>query len=411
MTGVGVPFRRLVREIDVRGLSDWQSLELLSVSQYRGVVPRSELTDKDSRAEDLSAYKRCWPDDIVLNRMSAYHGALGISGQAGLVSPDYAVLRAKYSLLPRFFSHVMKSEWFVGQMTQRLRGIGAPGSTSVRTPRVNIEDLGDILMPLPPLEEQRRIADFLDDQVARINTAVQARRRQMELGWASAYSGLYERVFPADGELQALRRLIESETLGTWGSEPDGVDSVAVARVADFDRSVFKLGSVPTVRKVEASQFGGREIRPGDLLLERSGGTNRNPVGCVVFVEEVSGRTVCSNFVSRLRAAEGVSPRYLSLVMVALYSNGEQRPHSNQTTGIQNLDTGSYFSSKVRVAAKWDQLDIAKWGERTLDEANRSGEVTSVSLELLEEYKRSLISAAVSGEFDVSAASGRGVPV
>lgn len=100
-------------------------LPLLSVSISRGVLPRSELVDGDPRADDLSNYKRCSPDDIVINRMSAYQGAVGISRTEGVVSPDYLVLRPRSGTEPRFLSYLIKSAWFIGEMSSRVRGIGS----------------------------------------------------------------------------------------------------------------------------------------------------------------------------------------------------------------------------------------------------------------------------------------------
>jgi type I restriction enzyme S subunit len=142
---------------------------LMAVSIHHGVVPRGALTDDLPRAEDLSNYKLCEPGDIVLNRMRAFQGAIGISPQRGMVSPDYLVLRPEHSVDARYLHHLFRSTWFVGEMISRLRGIGNTENGAVRTPRINPEDFGDISVDFPSLEEQQRIADFLDTETARID--------------------------------------------------------------------------------------------------------------------------------------------------------------------------------------------------------------------------------------------------
>ena len=79
---------------------------LLSVSLTRGVVPRSELAGDGGRAADLQHYKLCLPGDIVVNRMSAYQGALGMATQRGLVSPDYLVLEPAADTDSRYLGSV-----------------------------------------------------------------------------------------------------------------------------------------------------------------------------------------------------------------------------------------------------------------------------------------------------------------
>lgn len=171
-----IKFKWLISEYDVRSTENTR-YPLMSVSQYLGVVPRSELKGDEGRAESTENYKTSKPGQIVLNRMSAASGALGLATEYGLVSPDYAVLQPSNFVEPEYLYYLMKSDWFTGQMVARLKGIGAGGeSASVRTPRVNISDLGDIDVNLPPIEEQRRIADYLDVETKRIQELIKLKK-------------------------------------------------------------------------------------------------------------------------------------------------------------------------------------------------------------------------------------------
>ncbi len=87
-----VPLRYCLRSHDERSGDD--GLPLLAVTLSAGVVRRDDLTADEPRAEDLSSYKRCRAGDLVVNRMRAFQGALGVAPCEGLVSPDYLVLRA-----------------------------------------------------------------------------------------------------------------------------------------------------------------------------------------------------------------------------------------------------------------------------------------------------------------------------
>lgn len=169
----------LLREIDERAGAGGDSLPLLSVSIHRGVMPRSELTDRESRADDFALYKRVANGDVVINRMRAFEGGAGISPVDGMVSSDYAVLRTGPRLDARFFHHLIRSKWFVGEMTARLRGIGNVDAGNVRTPRINVADLRDIRIALPGLDEQKAIAHFLDHQVSRLDQLIDATIREL----------------------------------------------------------------------------------------------------------------------------------------------------------------------------------------------------------------------------------------
>lgn len=172
--------KHLIREIDVRAGSR-ADLRLLSVSIHHGVIPRASLTDRESRAEDFRNYKFVSAGDVVINRMRAFEGGAGISAHDGIVSTDYAVLRCMDELSPRYFHYLIRSHWFIAQMSVRLRGIGNAEVGNVRTPRINVEDLGQIRVPLPSTGVQERIVAVLDAEAARVSQLTRARERQIAL--------------------------------------------------------------------------------------------------------------------------------------------------------------------------------------------------------------------------------------
>lgn len=170
------PLKYLVREIDDR---TGKLGELLSVSIHHGVVPRSATTTDEPRAEDLSNYKRVKAGDIVLNRMRAFQGGVGVAPTSGIVSPDYTVMRSTGQVTPRYLHYVFRSPWFVGQMSARLRGIGSSDQGNVRTPRVAFADLGLIPVPVPDATSQRALVRALDDEsVWALKTAQTIERQQ-----------------------------------------------------------------------------------------------------------------------------------------------------------------------------------------------------------------------------------------
>lgn len=165
-------FRTTYRESDVRR-GGREDLELLSVSIHLGVRPRSELiTDKEPRADDLSNYKVCEKGDVVLNRMRAFQGGLGVCPQHGIVSPDYMVMKINAAESAEYIGYLMMSTWFVDRMTSQLRGIGAVDQGNARTPRINPRDLGTIKVALPPRQEQLRIATFIADRCATVDSLI-----------------------------------------------------------------------------------------------------------------------------------------------------------------------------------------------------------------------------------------------
>ncbi len=151
----GHRLRWVLYEVDDRVGARAADLPLMSVSIDWGVRRRDEMTEKLARAEDLSHYKVCLAGDIVVNRMRAFQGALGVAPEDGVVSPDYAVLRATTEVDPHWLAELMRTRAFVGEITLRLRGIGGTDSGNVRTPRINTADLLDISADITNVNAQQ----------------------------------------------------------------------------------------------------------------------------------------------------------------------------------------------------------------------------------------------------------------
>lgn len=157
LLGHGDRLRVHLTESDQRANHWAESLPLLSVSIDWGVRRRDESSINQAASEDLSNYKVVRQGDIVLNRMRAFQGALGMAGEDGIVSPDYAVFRAQSFVDPEWLVSVMRSAPFIGEMASRIRGIGSANSGQVRTPRLNARDFLDIRLTLPTQVEQNEM--------------------------------------------------------------------------------------------------------------------------------------------------------------------------------------------------------------------------------------------------------------
>ena len=166
----------------------------------------------------------------------------------------------------------------------------------------------------------------------------------------------------APQDVRRLKYAVEACVNGVWGDEPNGEDDMVVVRVADFDRAkgVATLGDSPTVRGIPESARNRRVLRPGDLLIEKSGGGEQQPVGNVVLFTD-DRPAVCSNFVARMPVVADCDSRFVGYVFRALYAEGRNVPHIKQTSGIQNLDSESYLNETAWLPARGQQEHIANF--------------------------------------------------
>lgn len=164
---------------------------------------------------------------------------------------------------------------------------------------------------------------------------------------------------PAHWKVDRLKWSTRGNWNGIWGDEPNEIDDVICIRVADFDRERFTVMENPsTWRAVEPSQRKNRLLRSGDLLIEKSGGGEKQLVGCVVQFEG-DYTAVCSNFVARVPTASGQHSRYWAYLHSAIYASRLNYPAIKQTTGIQNLDAGEYFNISAAYPSFDEQQAIA----------------------------------------------------
>lgn len=135
---------------------------LLSVSEFRGVEVNTR-TDGQQASLDVAKYRVVRPDQLAANMMWLNHGGLGVSSLTGYISPDYKAFWISPRFYPRYVHHLLRSPRYVDYF-------GAIG-TGVRpnAQRVTKTALDMMPLPLPPMEEQMRIADHLDEVTTRID--------------------------------------------------------------------------------------------------------------------------------------------------------------------------------------------------------------------------------------------------
>jgi type I restriction enzyme S subunit len=154
------------------------SQTLLSVSAYTGVSPRSEIVsdgDNLSRAESLEGYKICYRNDLVINIMLAWNRGLGFTKYDGIVSPAYCVFYVIDKSLPSFLDYLVRADEFLVYYKSFSAGV-----IESRL-RLYPDVFGRLSMMLPPISEQQLIANFLDQETAKIDNLIAEQERLIAL--------------------------------------------------------------------------------------------------------------------------------------------------------------------------------------------------------------------------------------
>lgn len=211
------------------------------------------------------------------------------------------------------------------------------------------------------------------------------------------------REIPSHWMVQRLKTTVTGCQNGLWGDEPDGVNDISCIRVADFDRQSLCVDfSERTLRALDERTRQGRLLKKGDLLIEKSGGGEKQSVGCVVLYD-YEETAICSNFIARMPAALGYCSRYLVYLHAAAYSARLNNRSIKQSTGIQNLDSESYLNELACSPPFPEQQTIAAFLDRETSKIDALVAKKERLIELLQEKRDTFITQAVTKGLDQNA--------
>ncbi len=165
--------KALFRQVKRQGFDD---LTVLSVYRDYGVIEKSSRDDNINKTpENLSTYQLVEPGDLVINKMKAWQGSMGISKYRGITSPDYIVMTPRTDANSRYLHHYLRARpmpWVYRQI-----------SNGIRTDqwRLEPEKFLDLPIFLPSSDEQGRIAGAIDGETTRIDGLITETERSIAL--------------------------------------------------------------------------------------------------------------------------------------------------------------------------------------------------------------------------------------
>ena len=152
---------------------------------------------------------------------------------------------------------------------------------------------------------------------------------------------------------------------GLWKGKKEPFIKVGVIRNTNFTKNC-KLDLNPSKLEfldVEKKQYDKRKLLFGDLIVEKSGGSEKQPVGRVVLFEEKEGEYSFSNFTSvlRIKNDDEIECHFLHLQLYKLYLDGVTKQMQSATTGIHNLDFDQFKDLSIGIPPLSEQKRIVKF--------------------------------------------------
>lgn len=213
------------------------------------------------------------------------------------------------------------------------------------------------------------------------------------------YSGVeWLGEIPTHWDVKRLKSVIKEHFSGLWGEDAkqNDYDRLCI-RIADFDFERQSVSpSASTMRNYTEKQIRSTVLHDNDLLLEKSGGGDKTPVGRVVIYKKHSDKEdLFANFCECLRVRENQSPSYIAYLLKVIYAKTMMRQFYKQTTGLQNIDIPDYLGMKIILPPIIEQEAIVTYlDEKTAEIDVLVGQVER-EIELLKEYKQAEIARVV----------------
>ena len=160
-------------------------LPILAITQEHGAIPR-DLIDYKVIVTDKSieSYKVVEPGDFIIS-LRSFQGGIEYSNYYGICSPAYIILRKKIDIGDHFFKYYFKTDFFIQDLSKNIEGI-RDGKM------VTFKQFSELLLPLPSLPEQQKIAALLSS----LDDLITVHNQKLEVLKAHK-KGLMQQMFPA----------------------------------------------------------------------------------------------------------------------------------------------------------------------------------------------------------------------
>lgn len=390
-----------------------RTTDILSLTAKQGVIPYDQKEGGGNKPkEDVSAYRLAYPGDIVMNSMNILSGSVGLSQYFGCVSPVYYMLRpwnAKEDV--RYYNYIFQTTMFQRSLFGLGNGIlikeSGNGKLNTIRMRIPMDKFGSLFIPVAPIDEQHRIADFLDTKCAEIDALTADIQIQIDT-------------------LEQYKRSVITETI-TRGLNPDAeMKDSGVFYMAPMNASwrLTKIGYICTKLSrsfvsedtaLICSNKGKVQVRADDLtgiMVSDDNAMQGIQAGDIAIhgMDTWHGAIALSEFDGKITRVVHVcdsteDKRFIVYYMQHLAFQGVYKLISNGVRG----NTSDFRSwDKVRdiwiaiPKTKQEQTAICDYLDRQCNAVEEVIDTKKQQLEVLGEYKKSLIFEYVTGKKEVT---------
>lgn len=389
---------------------------ILSVMKDIGVIPYDEKGNVgNKKSENIENYKIVYPGDLVINKMNAIIGSLGISKYHGALSQVYFVLypRDHSKTNHQYLGYLFKVKPFQQSLIKISKGMMELRES------IEFNEFKKLFLPIPSITEQDRIVNFLDQKTAEIEAAIAKKQRLIELLQEqksilinqAVTRGLNLNVpmresgvewigeIPAHWQVKKLRFLGKTQNGISAGAEyfGSGYPFVSYSDVYNNLELPTEIKGLAQSTEQDRKQY---SIEEGDVLFTRTSETVEEIAYSAVCTETIKNSTF-AGFLIRFRPQKNIlNPMYSKYFFSA-------RIHRNYFVKEMNLVIRASLSQDllknlpVLLPSPNEQKQIALYCSDISQAIEQIINNERLAIEKLNEFKQTLIAHAVTGKIKV----------
>ncbi|MBK8447069.1 MAG: restriction endonuclease subunit S [Micropruina sp.] len=388
---------------------------MVSVFRDHGVVFKDSQPNLNQTAENRNIYQLIEPGWLIVNRMKAWQGSVGVSDIRGICSGHYLCFRPTHAEDPRFLNWLVRSQTYSQGLAAYSRGV-RPGQAEIDN-----SYLRTLPIALPPKPEQVAIADFLDRETAKIDALItkqegmverlRVKRSTLILQAVTGSGAVGETVESPLGWLDSFPRswiprpmkCLAKITLGKMVTpvppSPEAVRApyLRAANVQPDGVSAFDELSEMWFTPKELSSL---DLLPGDVVVVEGG---QGGFGRAAYVREGLPGVGFQNSINRLRP-EANDGRFLTYVLLAIRSTGYMHAYCD-TVSMPHLTAEKLGRLRIAAPPADEQRAIADSLDRQMSSIDDLIAKANQFIGLARESRSALITAAVTGQLDIGEAA------
>jgi type I restriction enzyme S subunit len=312
-----------------------------------------------------------------------------------IVKADCLRVRPAPGIDSHFVMYMLNSPQVRSQVSRAIKGVGRP--------RINLSDVRDIVIPLPPTAEQRRIVAALERRLSHLDQAVKV------FGLSCLKLDLLHQAVLDGAARGTLLRLdhsswIEVET-GAVAEVRGGIqkqpkrapkqNKAPFLRVANVGRGRLDLAEVHEIELFN-DELRTYALREGDLLVVEGNGSV-DQIGRAAMWDDSIPDCVHQNHLIRVRPGDRLDPEFLALVWNAPSTIEQLKAVASSTSGLHTLSNSKVKAVKLRLPDLRTQRDLVAEAERRLSTIEAVRASLAASQVRARHLRRSLLAAAHSG--------------